>query len=208
MDKNNEFQKLITFFEEFPGVGSRQAKRFALFLVSKNSSFIEEFTSVLKRAKELSHQCLSCMRYHFGNETLCGICTDTNRMNHILLVVEKEQDIEALERTHVYQGKYFILGKLISLISKEEIRLTRLLMLIGKIREQLLKHITENKTPEIILAFPTTPNGTFTDSYVREELRKEFPNITIKSLGRGFATGSDPEYADVDTLINALKNRS
>ena len=100
-----------------------------------------------------------------------------------------------------YNGVYFVLGKLISLISKDEIRLTRLQKLLDKIKNQ-------NDITEIILAFPMTPNGLFTDQYVRTEIGKAFPHIQIKSLGRGFATGSDPEYVDTDTITYALQNRS
>jgi recombination protein RecR len=201
MEKNSEFQKLITFFEEIPGVGARQARRFALFLLSKNRGFIEDFTGTLINTKQMSKECPSCLRYHFGQEDVCSICESSERTDSMLLVVEKEQDIESFERTHLFTGKYFVLGKLISLVSKDELRLTRLNRLLQKIEKG-------GTVDEIILAFPTTPNGTFTDSYVRQEITKQFPTIAIKSLGRGFATGSDPEYADSDTIAFALKNRS
>lgn len=201
MEKNTEFQKLIQFFEEFPGVGSRQARRFALFLLSRNKDTLASFTHTLQTVKEISRECPSCMRYHFTKNELCTICEKPDRTQSILLVVEKEADIDAFERAHVYNGIYFVLGKLISLISKDEIRLTRLQKLLDKIKNQ-------NDIGEIILAFPMTPNGLFTDQYVRTEIGKAFPHIQIKSLGRGFATGSDPEYVDTDTITYALQNRS
>ncbi len=200
MEQNTEFQKLITFFEEFPGVGARQARRFALFVVSKNKNFIDDFTSTLKKTKDSSKECSLCMRYHFGMEEVCSICSDTKRNNALLLIVEKEQDIEGFERTHLYDGKYFVLGRLLSLVSKDELRLTRFVKLVQKIKDM-------PTISEIILAFPSTPNGIFTDGYVRQELKKQFTSISLTSLGRGFATGSDPEYADTDTLSFALKNR-
>lgn len=200
MEKHTDFQKLISFFEEFPGVGARQARRFALFLMSKNRDYISHMTETLKSAKSASRECPSCMRYHFEGDTLCVICSDPKRDKTTLLLVEKDQDIEGFERTHLFTGTYFVLGKLISLVSKDELRLTRLMKLFQKLKE--------SEVTEIILAFPATPNGIFTDGYVRGELAKNFPHIQIKTLGRGFATGSDPEYADTDTLAFALKNRS
>ena len=35
----------------------------------------------------------------------------------------------------------------------------------------------------------------------------ELNNVTLTSLGRGLSTGSELEYADEETLRNALKNR-
>lgn len=201
MEKNSEFQKLIQFFEEFPGVGSRQARRFALFLLSRNKDTLASFTETLHTVKTISRECPSCMRYHFTKNELCSICEKPERTRSSLLVVEKEADIDAFERAHVYNGMYFVLGKLISLISKDEIRLTRLQKLFDKI--QARQDITE-----IILAFPTTPNGLFTDQYVRNEIHRTFPHIQIRSLGRGFATGSDPEYVDTDTITYAFQNRA
>jgi recombination protein RecR len=202
MEKNSEFEKLIEFFKTFPGVGSRQAKRFALFILSKNNDSISDFKNLLTELKSISKECSSCMKRHFSKTSnLCDICSNQNRNPKLLLVTEKEGDIEAFERAHIFDGKYFVLGNLISLISKEEIRLTKLVKLIEKIKK-------ESFIEEITLAFPTTPNGLFTDEYVREEIKKQFSNINIKSLGRGFATGSDPEYVDIDTITYAFKNRA
>ncbi len=200
MDSNTHFQKLIEYFEEFPGVGARQAKRFTYFLMNKNSFFIKDFTHTLENLKQVSKQCTSCMRFHFGDTALCSICTDPTRVPSQLIIVEKDQDIDSFEKTKSYSGKYFVLGRLLSLISKEEIKLARLAPLYDKLA-------TQDTLTEITLAFSNTPNGNFTDEYIRQEISAKFPALTIKSLGRGFATGSDPEYVDSETLSFAFKNR-
>lgn len=201
----NSFQKLVAHFALFPGIGTRQAKRFAFFFLTKDTSYIEDFTATLKKVKEETRQCKLCMRYHAQGNNLCSICEHAERRNsHMLLVIEKDQDIESFEHARVYDGLYFVLGNLISIASRTETRNTR----IEKLKERIQNIPLEKKDIEIILAFPTTPNGLFTDSYIREELLKIYPDIQIKSLGRGFSTGSDPEYADGDTLSFAIKNRS
>jgi recombination protein RecR len=201
MDSHTHFQKLIEYFEEFPGVGARQAKRFTYFLMNKNSFFIKDFTHTIENLKQVSKQCGSCMRFHFGNDTLCSICADTTRSQTELIIVEKDQDVDSFEKTKSHNGLYFVIGKLLSLISKEDIKLARLLPLYDKLG-------THDSITEITLAFSNTPNGNFTDEYIRQEITARFPHIRIKSLGRGFATGSDPEYVDSETLSFAFKNRA
>lgn len=202
MDSNNNFLKLIEYFQEFPGVGSRQAKRFTYFLMNKNNFFIKDFTTTIENLKQISRQCMSCMRFHFGGDTVCSICADTTRSHTQLMIVEKDQDIDSFEKTKSYNGLYFVIGRLLSLISKEDIKLARLAPLYDRLEAE------SGTIDEVILAFSSTPNGNFTDSYIKDELTKRFPTLTIKSLGRGFATGSDPEYVDSETLSFALKNRA
>lgn len=197
------FDKLVEYFTQFPGIGTRQAKRFAFYLVSKDEHYIEELTQTIHDVKKETKQCILCMRYHSEKDTICHICSNQSRNSSFLLLIEKDQDIESFENAHVYDGIYFVLGKLISVASREEVRVAR----VNRLIERIKKLLENNTKLEIICAFPTTPNGLFTDSFIKQELEKLFPSISIKSLGRGFATGSDPEYADSDTLSFALKNR-
>jgi recombinational DNA repair protein RecR len=45
--------------------------------------------------------------------------------------------------------------------------------------------------------------------YIEEELNKIIAGKSIKitHLGRGFSTGTEIEYSDSATILNALKNR-
>lgn len=200
-ESKTNFQKLIEYFSAFPGIGTRQAKRFIFHLLLKDQAYIDEFTSLLTQVRKETKQCELCMRHHSEPATQCLICSNQNRKKNIILIIEKDQDIESFEHAHVYDGLYFVMGGLISIISKDQTKNIRI--------EKLYKRIEKNdgQLDEIILAFPMTPNGTFTDSYIRQEVSKKFKDIQIKSLGRGFSTGSDPEYADTDTLSFAIKNR-
>ena len=77
--------------------------------------------------------------------------------------------------------------------------------------EELKQKISSPKKVlgEIILAFSLSPQGNYTDQYVREQIKDiaEKNKIKISSLGRGLSTGTELEYSDNDTLKNALKNR-
>ncbi len=63
---------------------------------------------------------------------------------------------------------------------------------------------------EIILAFSVNPDGENTARYVTTLLKETIDHYPIKisTLGRGLSTGSELEYADPETIKNALKNRT
>ena len=119
----------------------------------------------------------------------------------MLMIVEKDSDLESVKKSRVYHGKYFILGGLVPIVEKN----TKSWVRIEELKEKIKKE--SNHLKEIILAFSLSPQGDHTDSYVREKLKDiaEKSNIKISSLGKGLATGTELEYSDNDTLKNALK---
>jgi len=198
--------KLSEIFKEFPGIGERQAKRFVYFLMSRSPAYNENLTLLIKELKKEVTQCKECFRFFILDQKkskLCDICSNPNTDPSTLLVVEKDSDLESVQKSHVYHGKYFVLGGLVPIVEKTTKRKIRI--------EELKEKISSPKTVlgEIILAFSLNPLGDHTDSYVREQLKDiaEKLNIKISSLGKGLSTGTELEYSDNDTLKNALKNR-
>ncbi len=206
--------KLTEIFKEFPGIGERQAKRFVYFLMSKNSAYAENLSIMISELKKEVAQCKECFKFFLvgkNKSNLCEICNSASTDSTLLMIVEKDSDLESVKKSRVYNGKYFILGGLVPVVEKN----TK-----SKIRiEELKKKIAESEArpnalglaslKEIILAFSLSPQGDHTDSYVREQLKAitEKLGIKISSLGKGLSTGTELEYSDNDTLKNALKNR-
>lgn len=121
------------------------------------------------------------------------------------MVVERDSDIDAMERSHMYDGLYFVLGGTVPLLESVETK---------KLRGGALKHtvtirLTEGLS-EIILAFSVNPDGENTTRYIQSLIREltEGTSVTVSELGRGLSTGSELEYADPETIKFALKNRS
>jgi recombination protein RecR len=77
-----------------------------------------------------------------------------------------------------------------------------------------LKTTVENRIPdgleEIILGFSINPDGENTARFVESIIADLATDsqIKISYLGRGLSTGSELEYADTETIKNALQNRS
>ncbi len=203
----NSFNRLIELFRRFPGIGPRQAERFAYFLIAEQNSYIKELVRELENLKSESSTCASCFRYFPKNKSesnLCAICNDKNRDLSKLLVISHERDLENIEKTHSYDGMYFVLGGTLPILEKEpekHIRINELISIIDKRSDDL---------KEVILAMSATTEGEHTAGFIIEKIRQlsEKNKFKISQLGRGLSTGSELEYSDSDTIKNALKNRA
>lgn len=194
---DDHIEQLTRLFLKFPGIGARQAKRFAYFILSQQESYVKNLSSSLLTARSFAQTCTRCYRIYEGSAGSCNICSDTSRDQNTIAVVEKSSDIEVFLKTD-YHGLFFILGSLIPITKKSIIDGTNASKLIERIKK-------DSAVKEVILAFPLTPNGDHTDFVIRDLLSNL--NIKISSLGRGLSTGTELEYADPASLEASLKKR-
>ena len=174
--------------------------------MSRTPAYNENLSHLISDLKKEVAQCKECFRFFIagkGKNNLCEICSNVNTDTTLLMVVEKDSDLESVKKSRVYAGKYFILGGLVPIVEKTTKSRVRIEELKTKIQKE------SKVLKEIILAFSLNPQGDHTDQYVREQIREicDTQNIKISSLGRGLSTGTELEYSDNDTLKNALKNR-
>ena len=196
----DRIDELASAFTRFPGIGPRQAKRFVYFLLSVPAPERARLADLIRDLSAGVRQCAMCMRFAPTNaEGLCTYCADRSRDDGQLMVVEKDQDLAAVERVGAYRGRYFVLGGVITLSGK------------GAIRERDLVRVVEERAKsglrEIVLALSATSEGEHTADRVRALLAPLRGPIALTELGRGLATGSELEYADAATLSAALRNR-
>jgi recombination protein RecR len=201
----DSIDKLTEIFKEFPGIGERQARRFVYFLMSRNDTYSENIVRLIGELKKEVAQCGECFRFFIlrdKKEKLCEICSDVHTDSTLLMVVEKDSDLESVKKSRVYHGKYFVLGGLVPVVEKTTKSRVRIEELKNKIKKS-------EGLKEVILAFSLNPQGDYTDQYIREQLSSAVEPLEVKisSLGRGLSTGTELEYSDNDTLKNALKNR-
>ena len=191
--------RLIESFLKFPGIGPRQARRFVYFLAGENKEYADNLAKLILEVKSGMKQCESCYRYFESKNIeidLCPVCSGASRDSSVIMVVEKDVDLENIERTGNFRGKYFVLGGLLSLGGNgtAEVRL-----------KQLFEKVQKEKPAEIILATSATVEGENTNLYIERIL--EPLKVKITRLGRGLSTGAELEYSDSETIENALKNR-
>ncbi len=199
---SDTIQKLKEHFERFPGIGPRQARRFVYWLLNQDNSFLKNLSVHLLELKQNTKQCPECFR--FFNSAECEFCKSAARNGKFLLVVEKDSDLENVEKSKFYSGRYFVLGDIIP-FGADIPKTARLKELFNKVAEQSAKQ----NLKEIILALSATAEGDNTSRYIEkilEPLVKKY-SIKISRFGRGLSTGTELEYIDAETLKNALENR-
>lgn len=197
-------QKLIQAFQELPGIGPRQAERFAYALIDRDPEVLDKFAAAVRDAARTIERCASCGRVVAAGSSVCALCT---RDEHIrmITVVEKDQDLDALERTQLRETSFHILGGLV-VIGKQKERVRDRISLLYK---RVKKIISIAKSIEIVLAFAATPEGDATADYIERVFDKEIAakKVTVTRLGRGLSTGTELEYSDPETLKRAFESR-
>ena len=198
MTQRKVFSDLAELFKKFPGIGQRQAERFTHFVARADIRYIQNLADTMKTLKGNIKQCPECFIHHESEETICEICK--RGPADILIIVEKDIDARALitstepaDHTH-----YFVIGGLIPISTNnpDKVRLT-----------QLTKIIQKKQPKEIVMAFSVHPDAEHTIQYLTNSIHTQFPDIVITVLGRGLSSGSELEYSDPETLINAMKGR-
>jgi len=197
-------RKLIEIFSKFPGIGQKTATRFVFYLLKQKKEDIEEFSKFLKDLKEKVKFCKFCFKPFEGEKQLCEICQNPARDLTKICIVEKEQDLEAIENAQIFNGLYFVLGGPISSISKEELEKLRVKELFERIKSPEKFGVFGN-FKEIILALNPTVTGEAISIYLEKKLKKLGKKIT--RLGKGLPSGGELEYADEETLKSAFEGR-
>ena len=207
----NATDRLAELFMRFPGIGPKQAKRFVYYLLREHSHFKEQLIKALEELKFTGKQCEMCFRY-FGDKnpnstkTMCSICEDETRDRSILMVLEKELDMDAIEKTGSYKGLYFILGNLVPPLTEKPSEIIRIRELTLRIHSTLEK----DELKEIIFALPVTDYGDTTKEYVEKTIKQivGIEKAKLSNLARGLSSGLELEYVDRNTFASAFEHRN
>jgi len=198
--------RLMEYFMRLPGIGPRQASRFAYTLLDEDTETLEKFGDTLKDLARTVGRCAECFRSieRTNDNILCQTC-NTDAIATIL-VVEKDQDYETISKSGHWDGAYHVLGGAISLLNEKSRVTDRIRALFDRLARRVK---TASKPIEVVLATSATTEGDATALYIERVLEPfiKAGKVTLTRLGRGISTGTEMEYADPQTLKNALKNR-
>jgi len=199
-------QNLIESFEKLPGIGPKSAQRLTFYLLHVPQIELDKFASSLQKLRSDTILCSVC--HMIGESNPCDICSDVNRDQSLICVVEQPLDVLALEKSGRYKGIYHVLhGKIDPLnnIGPDEIFINQL---IARVKNP------DSKIKEIVLATNPTMEGEATAMYISKNLKSQTTNLGLNSnelkitrIGRGLPIGADLEYADEMTLQRAMEGR-
>ncbi len=198
-------QQLIEVFQKFPGIGPKQAARFAFFVLRERETLVTALAQALDGVRTISF-CGQCFRTTDGASDRCALCRDKRRDSALVAVVEKESDLATIEDTGEYRGLYHVLGGVVSPLDANSPARLHLKELHARISSLL----ENGGRAEVILATSSTAEGDMTALYIERilsPLKTVSAGFAISRLGRGLSIGSEIEYADPSTLKNALANR-
>ncbi len=188
-------QELIDELGRLPGVGPKSAQRIAFYLLQTQDDQAEKLAQVLREVKTRVKFCDIC-----GNvteEDTCSICRDVRRQQTTICVVEESKDVQAIERTREFKGRYHVLGGAISPIEgigPDQLRI-----------KELMSRLSDPQIVEVIIATDPNLEGEATATYLTRMLAPL--GITISRLASGLPVGGDLEYADEVTLGRAFEGR-
>lgn len=189
---SKSIQDLIECFKKIPGVGEKSAERMALWVIDSNEEFINNFADSLIASKKNVRRCSICN--NFSEDEICNICSDKERDDSIICVVEKPKSIVLFEKTGSFNGKYHVLDGLISNGNYNNINI-----------DKLINRIDNGNVKEVILALEPNIDGEVTSLYISKLLDSR--DVSVSKLAHGVPLGADMDYLDLLTLETALTDR-
>lgn len=190
-----EVERLIALLAKLPGLGPRSARRAALKMLQQPEARMLPLATALAEAARAVKPCSLCG--NLDSHDPCAICTDPQRDRAIICVVEGVADLWALERAHVHQGLYHVLGGTLSALAgvgPEDLNVT-----------PLLRRIDGAGVSEVILALPATVDGATTAHWLTDRLKPL--GVTVTRLAQGVPIGGALDVLDDGTLAAALRAR-
>ncbi|MEM6487639.1 MAG: recombination mediator RecR [Pseudomonadota bacterium] len=188
-------ERLIEVIGKLPGLGPRSARRAVLAMVRRRERLLDPLVDALTEVRDTVQVCQTCG--NLGTGPRCRICTDPTRDVTRLCVVRDVGDLWAIERSAAFQGRYQVLGGLLSALDGVTPETLRIPALAARVVEEGVR--------EVILALPATVDGQTTAHVVQDYL--EDTGATVTALGRGVPVGGELDYLDEGTLTAALSQR-
>jgi recombination protein RecR len=181
-----------------PGIGRKTALRLVLNLLRRSNEQVEAFSESFQLMRQGVRGCATC--HNLTETDKCSICVNPIRKENIICVVEDLRDLLAIEATGQYQGRYHVLGGVISPmegVGPNDLNIESLVLRV--------KASADDDALEIIFALPATMEGETTAFYLFRKLSSF--SVQVTSIARGIAVGEDLQHADEATLVQSLRQR-
>ncbi|MDO1559302.1 recombination mediator RecR [Brevundimonas sp. 2R-24] len=190
-----EIERLIGLLSKLPGMGPRSARRAALALLKRREQLLSPLAASLAEVADRVVNCRMCGAPDTRDP--CSICSDPNRDQSLICVVEDAGALWAMERAGAFRGRYHLLGGLLSALDGRGPDALRI--------KALVERLEPGEVKEVILALPATVDGQTTAHYLAERVSAAGTQVT--SLARGVPVGGELDWLDDGTIAQALRAR-
>lgn len=185
MYKLEKFDELVACFEKLPGIGKKNAQKYAYHVALQDSFLGLNLAHNIEDAIRFLKHCSMCGG--ISQNEICDICNDDDRDRQILCVVENPKDIFTIEQSNSFEGLYFVFDD------------------IDKI-ENLKNNVKTNKIKEILFAFTPGLKSDGLMLFIENELI-EF-DLSFSKIAQGIPVGVSLENIDMLSLAKAIKNKN
>lgn len=187
-------ENCIHELSKLPGIGLKSASRIAFFLLKTPKANVDALIGSINQLKDNMRYCEECGG--ISDEAVCSVCSDYERDQSILCVVEEPEDMLSIEKSGAFNGLYHVLGGVISPldgVGPEELSVNKL---VERCR---------NGIKEVIIATNPTIEGDATALYIASLLKPL--HIKVMRIAHGLPVGSDLEFVDAPTLAKSITGR-
>lgn len=189
-------EELIDQFARLPSIGRKSAQRLAFHVLSMKQEDAERFINSINTARTAIHRCSVCC--NLTDREICSICDNPARDKSVICVVENPKDVNAIEKTHEYNGLYHVLHGAISPLNDIGIE--------DICAKELINRLHDDDIKEIIMATNTTVEGEATAMYLSRLIKPI--GVKVSRLAYGVPVGADLEFADEVTIVKAIEGRN
>lgn len=190
-------EKAIEQLAKLPGTGRKSAQRIAMYLLKQSEESVYELSNALVDLKKQITRCSVC--YNITDQDPCPICSNHKRETGVICVVEDFKDVYTIEKTNEFNGRYHVLGGVISPmenVGPDDLRIRELIQRV---------HSDEEKVEEVIIALNPDAEGEATAYYINKLLKNT--EIQVTRIAYGIPMGTELEYIDEATLSRAFNSR-
>jgi recombination protein RecR len=195
MTRTDPLAELVTALQRLPGIGARSAQRLAFHLLKTPRDEVDALCAAMLSIKERVTYCSICS--NITDVDPCGFCTAPERDARVICVVEQPENVNAVEKTRGFRGRYHVLmGAIAPLqgIGPDDLKIRNLLARVG-----------EGSVEEIIVATNPTVEGEATALYLAKLLKPL--GVRVTRIAMGVPVGSDLDYTDEFTMSKAMEGR-
>ena len=199
-------ERLIELMAKLPGLGPRSARRAVLAMLKKRERVMEPLAEAMAEVVATVTTCEICA--NLATRRRCEICEDPRRDPTRLCVVQDVSDLWAIERSGAFDGRYHVLGGMLSAldgVTPETLRIPALAERVARGGATVAEGAETARIDEVILALPATMDGQTTAHVIQDYLAPL--GVAVTALGRGVPVGGELDYLDEGTLSAALSQR-